>query len=51
MRRNWNDAERRDNTRSEMLVCCYREVDGSILKDSRSMAEGLKDGRGETFRS
>lgn len=50
MRRNWNDTERRDNMRSEMLVCCYREVDGSIFKAPRSMAEELKEGRGETFR-
>lgn len=50
MRRNWNDEERRDNMRSEMLACCYREVDGSIFKAPRSTAEGLKDGRDETFR-
>lgn len=36
--------------RSEMLVCCSREVDGSIFKAPRSRAEGLKDRRGETFR-
>lgn len=41
MRRNWNDAERRDNMRSEMLICCYREVDGSIPKAPRQRGERM----------